>query len=206
MGKHLSPKTNKCIKNNLISDKLVTTNMERQPPQQASHIIEPNLNDDKSAATNMERHLHLPSAIDNCNKSDQDDEKSSTTTVKKLKKLKKTKVKKQGPGLRQVSNVDQHQTEDCFDSKTDSKDRNSSLKTTSKTDSKDQNCDLTTTIQTSKTKASIKIDSKDPKTKIQTSETNDSTTNSNEMASSGEKICLWMDQKGQVITKHQFVN
>jgi hypothetical protein len=170
MGKHLSSKTSNCIKTNLISDsdKLATRNMERQ----------------------------LPSAIDNCNKSDQYDEKSSTTTVKKLKK---TKVKKQGPGLRQVSNVDQHQTEDCFDSKTDSKDRNSSLKTTSKTDSKDRNCDLTTTIQTSKTNASSKIDSKDLKTRIQTSETNDSTTNSNENSSSGEKICLWMDQKGQVI-------
>jgi hypothetical protein len=197
MGKHLSSKASKCIKPNLISDKLAAK-MKRHLPQQTSHIIKPNLNDDKSATTNMER--QLSSEIDNCNKSDQNGSKSTTAiTVKKLEKLKKTKVKKQGPDLRQVSNVDQHshhqeidchRTEASFDSKADSK---------------KQNCDLTTTIQTSKTNDSSKIDSKDLKTRIQTSEINDSTTNSNENSSSGEKICLWMDQKGQVIIKHQFV-
>ncbi len=166
MGKHLSSKTSNCIKTNLISDSdKLATNMERQLPQQTSHIIKPNLNDDKSAPTNMER--QLSSEIDNCKKSDQDDEKSSTT-VKKLKKLKKPKVKKQGPDLRQVSNVDQHQTESSFDGKPDSKYQNC---TTSEPDSKDQNCSLKTT----------------------------SKTDSNENSSSGEKICLWMDQKGQVI-------
>jgi hypothetical protein len=167
--------------------------MKRQLPQQTSHIIKPNLKDDKSAPANIES--QLPSEIDNCIKSDQNYEKlTAAITVKKLKILKKTKVKKQGPDLRQVSNVDQHQTEASFDGKPDSKDQNCSLKTTSKNGPNDQNCTTSKPDSKDQNCTTSELDLKDQNCSRKTT----SKTNSNEMASSGEKICLWIDQKGQV--------